>query len=568
MDRDPIACEYVEGPVEAELHLADLFGAQPSGNIGIASRDFRIRRVIRGSDRGQVVLATPLLSIGLAGELQNGELEIEGSAHAGAEQHMDASGVIPIRWGGEMYAPEIPDDGPITGEFQFLQAPLALALAAVPNISSVSGFMDGRVQLEGTVGEPELEGSVTVADGGLTLQSLSQTLEEIRAELELTPGRIRIANLRARDDTGVSSARGTFDMSGWTPESVQLSVEAREFPLRQEGALMGRVSGEAEITANIGDEGADANVVSDRLAIRLPDQATRSLQSLEPHPDILIVGDDRAASRPIETSYPIRVSFETSNPFWVRRNDFSAQVSTDLDIVYESPALRVGGYADIRRGTFDVVGKEFEVREGQINFDGEVELNPEIDLTASHAVRGHENVNVILHVRDRLATPSIAFSVEGMACADRGQIVALLVSGTDCAEDLGTSGNNEANAIGDQAAGFVTGVMTGLGTLWAREQFGSRLPVISIESLDEGLTSARVRAGYQLDEFIPDSLRRIVRGIYVEGSVSVRGDEDANNRRTQDVGFLLRLQFPHNIVGEVAGYPTNDSWRVDMTWEP
>jgi hypothetical protein len=144
------------------------------------------------------------------------------------------------------------------------------------------------------------------------------------------------------------------------------------------------------------------------------------------------------------------------------------------------------------------------------------------------------------------------------------------MSGASCSEDLaGLSNASDANAAATQAASVLSGVFTGLGTLWAREQLGGRLPVVSIETLGSDVTSARVRAGYQFDEFIPESLRQVVRGLYLEGSVSV---DSSNNESTSAasgaVGFLMRLQFPRNIVGEVAGVPSQDSWRVDVTWEP
>jgi autotransporter translocation and assembly factor TamB len=44
----------------------------------------------------------------------------------------------------------------------------------------------------------------------------------------------------------------------------------------------------------------------------------------------------------------------------------------------------VGGYVNFDRGVFDVFGKSFNLERGSVRFDGSTDLNPELNLIATH----------------------------------------------------------------------------------------------------------------------------------------------------------------------------------------
>jgi hypothetical protein len=116
-------------------------------------------------------------------------------------------------------------------------------------------------------------------------------------------------------------------------------------------------------------------------------------------------------------------------------------------------------------------------------------------------------------------------------------------------------------------------VAFGVASLSLREEFGEHFPVISVETADGGFRSARIRAGFTADEIIPERMRSVVEGVYIEGyftagSGNQAGSSGATTTGTgQNAGFLIELQFPHNIVG-TGTFSPGSNWGVDLTWEP
>ncbi len=144
---------------------------------------------------------------------------------------------------------------------------------------------------------------------------------------------------------------------------------------------------------------------------------------------------------------------------------------------------------------------------------------------------------------------------------DRAEVIALLVSG----DVRGDAARDVERAPTD----FLAGVAAGVLTLSLREEFGQVVPTIVVEGNSYGGT--RVRGGWRLEEVLPESLRRVIRGIYIEGFFNTSGQDGEGSRRTvgqvQDFGFLLELALPRDVVNTNTFTPPNN-FSLDVTWQP
>ncbi|QQR89645.1 MAG: translocation/assembly module TamB domain-containing protein [Myxococcales bacterium] len=256
----------------------------------------------------------------------------------------------------------------------------------------------------------------------------------------------------------------------------------------------------------------------------------------------------------------------------MRRSDFSAQVASKLDVTYKDPYLYIEGYADLRRGFFDLFGKRFELSRGTMNFDGSSELNPELNLQATHEVASSGGTLVTISVGGRLRAPKVDFTSNHPDCREQSQVIDLLISGR-CASGQNQSGFGVA-AAEQQAASFLAGLTAGILTLGARREFGELVPVISIETGQSGFSSTRARLGFQADTIIPPFMKSVVRGAYIEGAFPLSSAQDSpqiQQQQLQQQGagtrFLLELQFPYDFVGTTRYWPPS-TFGLDLTWEP
>ena len=108
--------------------------------------------------------------------------------------------------------------------------------------------------------------------------------------------------------------------------------------------------------------------------------------------------------------------------------------------------------------------------------------------------------------------------------------------------------------------------MAGVLTTSMRRRLGAMAPILSVDAADED-RGEQLRAGFELDALIPEFLRDIVTGVYVEGSISSEKQADQAGSKDVQTGVLIELHFPYNLVSS-GRYGPDTTWSVDLGWQP
>ncbi|HEX2676036.1 MAG TPA: translocation/assembly module TamB domain-containing protein, partial [Polyangiales bacterium] len=404
-------------------------------------------------------------------------------------------------------------------------------------------------------------GYVALHDGELYPIATGQQLTNISASLTGKEGWIKIDSLGAKAGDGTLSAQGGIGFERWSPKRIQLALLMRKFPIKREAVDLAWLTGSAALSTDIGEEKATTAVKLHSLAVSLPEASSRSLQPLEPHPDVSLTTEAREHP---DIPYSLEFFVDGRVPITVKRNDFDATIRTELAMSYQDPDFRVGGYVEFQRGTFEVFGKEFVLNRGTMHFDGTGELNPEVNMVATHEPDGTGGSAVVVNVTGTLAEPHVEFQSD--SCPGDGAVV-MLVSGRCPNEDPNSGGSAQ-----DAQDAFAAGVIGGILTLGAKRELGALIPRISVESTGQG-AQTRLKAGF---EAVPKFMRSFVQRVYLQGAVST-GDQgtssttdpaqNPNGDVASALDFLIELYFPHNIVGSGKFSPER-FWGLDVTWEP
>jgi autotransporter translocation and assembly factor TamB len=425
------------------------------------------------------------------------------------------------------------------------------------------------VALRSLGGQTQLSGGLEISSGRARILALGQHLRDIEGRLLFRGNRIVVEEdhpLRASDPAGRVALDGEIGFEGLTPAWAELHVVPDGFPVRREGAVLASLAGHAGLRMRFEDERLVGRIRTRSFEVRLPDRMAGSVMALEARRDVLVIGEDAfdlaAAS---ESPYPYILHLDATEPFTVRRNDFEAQLSAELDLEYADPNLTVTGSAVIHAGTFEVFGKRFAITRGSLLFRQEAPLDPVIDLVASYAIPGRSGASISIEVGGELSDMAIAFT--STETSDVGQILSLLVAGSSS-----RSAEETAQQAGGQAANFVAGLTAGLLTLTLRRELGdvgSVVPAISIETAGAAGT-LRARAYWDASFIIPDFLREVVVGASVEGFItSGQGASAGGSAGSSGAGggVTIELQFPYGLRSTGTFVPPQ-SWGADVLWQP
>ncbi|HKU41360.1 MAG TPA: translocation/assembly module TamB domain-containing protein [Polyangiales bacterium] len=558
IERLPLLCQHGHGDLQVDARFDALFTPAQRVQIDVSGSLNPHVRVLEGRQRRVVESCRDdPARVWLQAKVDGKQASAQGWLEGCYGGHSDLVVNVPLRW--DATGLTVDGDRDTRVQVDFGEAQLRPLLDRTPGVLGFGAIASGRLVAVGNKRRVAYTGKVDVSEGKLYLLSTGQELKDIQGVFTANGSWVKIEGLAARAGSGALEAAGGIGFDRWSPDRVQLGLVLKNLAVQREGLDLASLNGSAAITTQIGADHAQSAVKLHALTIRLPETTSRSLQALDPHPDVRVTTDKAkpVASKP----YTFDFAIDGRRGVTAMRNDFNVTIALELAVRYADPDLNVGGYVEFRRGSFEVFGKQFDVNHGSLTFSGSSELNPGVNLTATQRPEAGagSSQGVVARVSGTLANPRVEFFSE--TCPGQGAIVQL-VSGR-CPSEADSTVQDSAATQDAFAAGVVGGILT-LGT---RSQLGGLIPRISVESTGQG-KQARVKAGF---EAVPKFMRPLVQRVYVQGAVSTKDEssqssESANQGATPD--FLIELYFPHNIVGSGKVAPITRSWGLDVTWEP
>ena len=553
----PQLCELAMGSVKSHFEAQNVLSSNPTFSGDLQSKFFPPD--IPRSSRGQIEIRScgndpAELKIDFKGHNKSGF--VYGTLGGCGGGNARISGLAPLIWTEGMLVPAWNPAEEINFTVQFKDTQLRALLDRLPGIQTGEAIANGNLRISGLIDSLQYWGELKLSRGRVKIVGTGQTIEDVTSKITFKEHSAAIESFHGRAGEGTVDLKGGFDFVGLSPRHAQMAANLSNFPLRREGIKLAWLTGTAALESNFDDERSRTMVVIHKLDAQLPPQAPNTLQSLDPHSDVVVIEDK--GMKPPPRPYVLDFQIRSDRPIVVRREDFEAAIHTELAVDYAEPNVRMAGYIEFRRGSFEVFGKKFNLVQGGLRFDGQRDLDPEVNLVATHTVPNTQD-QVTVIARGHLSDPDIRFMSE--SCDGQAGALTLLVTGR-CAEDP-----NSPTQASDTEGAFAAGLLQGVLTLGARRELGGLIPNLAVESGQRGYAT-RVRAGVESDSVIPKFMRRYVRKVYLQGAVSTAqtqtDTEVANQNASLD--FMMQLYFPNNIVG--AGHFAVNSWGMDLTWEP
>lgn len=564
----PILCNYVAGPIKLEANAEDIFAQPPRVHLALRSSALQLaahesQRQRLGSLRNAHTMGKPF-SGDVTLDIQGERIAFRALLKQPKAGSLTLSGTLPSA----ILLPESErPEGPLPVDFGLDARGLELSpfTLALPVPIRSSGQLQGSARLHYDLRSKAvtLAGDLALTRGSLGIAPLGQQLSDVEARLHMQNNVLQLQRLSAHDFDGKVSATGNVTFDTLSQLRLDLALAFADFPIRNEGAQVSKLTGKLALRAAIDAEKTRAELVVKDLRVNLPADLDVGLQDLDPHPHIFVKGQEPPEPPAAPYLFELRLLAQKP-PFRVLRSDLNAEVFSDLTVRYLNPQLALQGSAVLKRGNFELYGRRFELQESRIAFANDDQLDPLVNLYAVHKA-GKDEIGV--RVEGRLSAPKVSFTHSNPAITDTATIIAAL---------LGVRNSDPARQdqlASTAAAGVLAGVTAGLLTERVRREFGGALPVISMDSSGKSLRASRIRAGVQLDQVIEKrlgGLSKVVRGAYVEGFVApgaTSQDISPNAPPQSRGGGLLELRFPADLVGSVEYRPVQN-WRVDVAWEP
>ena len=397
-----------------DLALADFgLGGTISGEVDFATNEAgqlvgSTRVAVNDLTRSGLVLTSKPIDLALVSDLSANALDLravlkEGGARRGRIQarvsNLAPSGSLMQRL----------QNGSLKAGLRFNGPAAALWRLAAVEAFDLTGPVAVAANVTGTWSNPRVIGSLASDD--LRVQSaLSGTdIRNVSARGRFAGSRLRLTRFAGETANGGRvSGSGIIDLEGLGPKgpSLDIKVAADRARLLNANGIDATISGPLRIVSD-GNGGTIAgrvriNRASWKLgtadeAVDLPQIETREIN----------IPADIAPPRVRQKAWRYLIDARGDSRIDVDGMGLDSEWGADIILRGTTSDPRIGGQAQVVRGSYSFAGTRFELTRGRINFDANVPIDPRLDIRAETEADG---LDVAVSVRGNAQTPEITFS--------------------------------------------------------------------------------------------------------------------------------------------------------------
>jgi translocation and assembly module TamB len=393
----------VNGTAEAELTL-DGARADPDGRLRFALHDLNLAAALRPD-------AKPL-QIALDATLARRVVTLDGNATSSTGARLTLTGRAPLLVDLVQNQFALPPDGA-----------LALRLAGAGTLEDVADMLpigedrvEGRydidLQANGTVRRPIAAGRVAISNGRYVNQASGAELSNVTIELAGNREHLTLSRFAAGDgNAGRVSASGAIDLAAAPSPTLDFHLRLDAFRVAKRDDAMVAVDGDLAFTGSF-REARVAGTVTTRpnAELRIPERLPASVPTIE-----VIEVDSRKGERAAlaETKKPpvftvaLDLGLSVPGRAYVRGRGLDSEWKGDVKITGTTAAPDMRGKLQVVRGQMSLLGKDFNLTRGVIEFEGGTKIDPRLDIVAEATAN---DITAQAMIGGTVDTPKITFT--------------------------------------------------------------------------------------------------------------------------------------------------------------
>jgi hypothetical protein len=307
------------------------------------------------------------------------------------------------------------------------------------------GKVYGTVRLTGTVSHVNMVGDLRIYSSNIYIPFLGIRMKETNGYLQLSEEEILINNVRANVEDGSLDVDGKINLSGITPQSIDLSISGEHLPITGFKDIYITVNPELRLSGPFSQLLLKGFVEIEKGDITIPFR--RKLE--------------KGIRKGGNFSYDIEIAADEGN-IWLKNEDADVELAGNVFAKGTGNAPQLSGSFETKRGFIYYLDNTFTIERGIFRFMNSPELNPEIDLKAETKVRytymppeGEKSRDttamVYLSVGGTMQQPQFSLTSSNPSFNEENIILLLSLNVTSL-EDI-TSVENVSN-LSDRAASF------------------------------------------------------------------------------------------------------------------
>jgi len=466
---------------------------------------------------------------GATAEFSYGDLEMAGEVRlleTGGREVLVMNGTVPADLRFQEGFPGIPD-APVSLDVQVDSFPAVIPLAVVEAMEQVEGTVSGQFHIGGTPLDLEPTGELHLRDGAAFFPALGVRYHGAGARFVLNPdARVDVDGM-ARN-RGAAQVSGSITLDPVTDPVLDLTIQAQDFLAVSRRDVEARITGEVQVTESYRRPRVEGSLTVNQ-GVLMVEELARSAEVVDlsdpAFMDFLEQEETlqpvvQANRNPFLQNLMLDVEVGMSRGSWLRGKDLNVEMSGDVQVFWdrtERDLALVGGLQAVR-GVYTVLGRQFQVAEGTVSFQGTPGINPNLDIQARHTLNTQEGtrLEITASVEGTLLNPRVSLSSNAAVPIAESDLVSYLIFGrpsyalaTAQAARATSAARSLLGAAGGAGANFALGTISSqLGSVVARDFGLDFLAISQGENADPfgGLSSTVATTQVEIGQYITDDV--------------------------------------------------------------
>lgn len=363
----------------------------------------------------------------LKANLAGGNADIQAQLEGVSSITSSAQVRVPVTFSFEPFALSMKEKEAINGKADLALDVSVLAGLMLSPDHALKGKVEGAFTLGGSIAEPSIQGELHMADGSYQFLPLGTVLQHIHATIAANGKTFTLRNFDAQDKDGNKlTGSGNARIYSADKFSFQADVHAKNLSVINHPNANGAISGNLSLQGNQQQGNITGALTSDELYIYLQDRFAGSVPALNVVETIPPPKEKK--SHALQTSYPIvlNVTWQADNKVFVRGWGLDAELKGALALKGQAFNPDIEGKLSTIRGRYEEFGKRFDVKQGELVFEGDMPPSPYLNVTGSAIESGVE-------IKPVLSGPILkpALKIESSPAMPQEEALSTLLFGKD-----------------------------------------------------------------------------------------------------------------------------------------
>jgi hypothetical protein len=309
-------------------------------------------------------------------------LQFGSSIYSLNQKALDADGHIPFQISLRDFDVQLPTQNDpihfslITNEFNMAALNDFVDRGMVRNLK---GFINGTINIDGTYGEPVVDGQMSLGKGSVDVVEAGITVEKIKTELKFQNDQLLVEEGAFYSSRGRGILNGSVQLDGLVPTASELRLQLTNFQAFNTRDINATISADASLTGPLAAPRISGDLEVNNGFIYMRNFGEKSVETIAL--DELDTISNYQLDLYDSLSIDMAISFDRR--FYVRNRQYlDMEIELDGELNVQKPLgeeLNLFGTLSAAEGYARPLGKQFNIENGTITFSGNP-YNPRLNI--------------------------------------------------------------------------------------------------------------------------------------------------------------------------------------------